>query len=91
VLGMSNDPQEKLKAWHSREQLNYDLLSDPGQEVIRQWEAGVTLLGVAKIPLTRRSCWVIDERGILVDMKVGISPEASVALALRALDAGAAD
>lgn len=87
---MSNDRQEKLKAWHSEQGLNYDLLSDPEQRVIREWEAGVSLLGVAKVPLTRRSCWVIDEEGILIDMKVGISPEASVALALRALEARAA-
>lgn len=88
---MSNDRPEKLKAWRSQQQLNYDLLSDPEQRVIREWEAGVSLLGVAQIPLTRRSCWVIDERGILIDMKVGISPEASVARALQALEAKAAN
>lgn len=87
MLGVSSDPPDKLKAWRTREQLNYDLLSDPQRRVIREWEAGVWLLGVAKLPLTRRSCWVIDERGILIDMKVGISPEASVRLALRALEA----
>ena len=86
---MSVDRPEKLKAWHSRLQLNYDLLSDPQQRVIREWEAGVSLLGVAQIPLTRRSCWVIDEQGILIDAQVGIGPEASVKRALAALgDAG---
>lgn len=90
VLGISNDRTGQLKAWHSRLQLNFDLLSDPKQRVIRAWEAGVSLLGVAKIPLTRRSCWVIDERGILIDLQVGIGPKESVARALRALNADAA-
>ena len=88
---MSSDPPDKLKAWRAREQLNYDLLSDPERRVIRAWEAGVSLLGVAQLPLTRRSCWVIDERGVVIDMKVGISPDASVRLALRALEANSRD
>lgn len=91
MLGISNDRPEQLKAWHSRQQLNYDLLSDPQQRVIREWEAGVSLFGLADLPLTRRSCWVIDERGVLIDVQIGIGPKESVARALRALDTHAAN
>jgi len=89
VLGISNDRPAQLKAWHSRLRPGYDLLSDPQQRVIRAWQAGVTLFGLASLPLTRRSCWVIDEQGRLVDMQIGISPADSVARALRVLDGDA--
>ena len=85
VLGVSTDRPEKLKAWRSSQKLNYDLLSDPQQRVIRQWQAGISLLGLANLPFARRSCWVIDEQGILIDMQIGISPDDSVQRALRAL------
>ena len=90
VLGLSSDRPEQLKAWHSRRRLGYDLLSDPQQRVIRQWQAGATLLGRINLPFARRSCWVIDEMGMLSDMQIGISPEDSVARALRALGGDAA-
>ena len=85
VPGVSTDRPEKLKAWRSSQQLNCDLLSDPQQRVIREWQAGISLPGLVNIPLARRSCRVIDEQGILIEMQVGIIPDDSVQLALRAL------
>lgn len=87
MLGVSRDRPEQLKAWHSRRQLGYDLLSDPQLRVIREWQAGISLLGLVNLPFARRSCWVIDEDGILLDMQVGIGPDESVKRALAVLDA----
>ena len=87
VLGVSADQPEKLRAWRRSRQLGYDLLSDPQQRVIREWEAGASLLGLVDLPFARRSCWVIDEAGVLIDLQVGISPDESVRRALAALDA----
>ncbi len=91
VFGLSTDQPAKLKSWHSQRQLGYDLLSDPQQRVIRAWQAGASLFGLINLPVARRSCWVIDEAGVLVDMQIGISPDESVARALRALNEDAAN
>ena len=91
VLGISTDQPAQLKSWHSARQLGYDLLSDPQQRVIREWQAGASLFGLINLPVARRSFWVIDEEGVLVDMQIGISPDESVARALRALDEAGAD
>lgn len=91
VLGLSTDQPAKLKSWHSRQGLGYDLLSDPQQRVIQAWQAGASLFGLINLPVARRSCWVIDEDGVLVDMQIGISPDESVARALRSLNENAAD
>ncbi len=90
VLGISTDQPAQLKSWHSECQLGYDLLSDPQQRVIRQWQAGASLFGLINLPVARRSFWVIDEEGLLVDMQISISPDESVAHALQALDRTAA-
>ena len=91
VLGLSTDQPAQLKSWHSDRQLGYDLLSDPQQHVIREWQAGASLFGLINLPVARRSFWVIDEEGVLVDMQISISPDESVARALLALDGAGAD
>jgi peroxiredoxin Q/BCP len=91
VLGISPDEPAALLKWKQEENLPYDLLSDPQQRVIRQWQAGASLFGLINLPVARRSFWVIDEEGVLVDMQIGISPDESVARALRALDGAGAD
>ena len=39
IYGVSNDYQDKHKAFHDRFHLTYDLLSDPDEEVIRKYGA----------------------------------------------------
>lgn len=85
VLGLSMDSPAELKEWHTQHNLQYDLLSDPNKQVISRLGAGDNvLLGIISMPGAKRSYWVIDADGTLVDMQVGISPKASVEKALTA-------
>jgi peroxiredoxin Q/BCP len=86
VLGISPDqPADQLK-WKAKENLPYDLLSDPDHTVLEAWGAwgeksmyGKTYWGVI------RSHWVIDENGVIEDAQIKISPQDSVAKAVAAL------
>ena len=84
VFGLSPDDQETLKKWKEAEKLPYDLLSDPDHKVLEAWGAwgektnfGNTYVGVI------RSHWVIDEKGVVADEKIQISPEKSVEKAVE--------
>ncbi len=86
VLGLSPDPPEALRKWKDKEQLPYDLLSDPEHKVLEAWGAwgekkmyGKSYMGVI------RSHWVIDENGVVVDAHIKVSPKDSVELATRFL------
>ena len=86
VLGLSPDKPEALRKWKDKENLPYDLLSDPEHEVLEAWGAwgekkmyGKSYMGVI------RSHWVIDEDGVVVDAHVKVSPKDSVALATKFL------
>ena len=84
VLGLSSDQPHALKRWHAEENLQYDLLSDPQQAVISEWNAGgMSILGIVRLPFARRSYWVIDEDGVLIDMQIGVGPRASVDKAFK--------
>ncbi|MFZ4815253.1 MAG: peroxiredoxin [Phototrophicaceae bacterium] len=87
VLGISDDPVDKLKDWHTAENFGYDLLSDEPHSILEAWGAwgektmyGKTYLG------TVRSHWVIDENGIILDEQISISPKKSVEQALIAIE-----
>lgn len=86
VLGISDDPVNKLKAWHEKEQFNFDLLSDPEHSVIEAWGAWgeKSMYGKAYMG-TIRSHWVIDEEGKVIDEQIKISPTNSVSQALKAV------
>lgn len=84
VLGISADSQKDLAKWKKKQNLPYDLLSDPEHQVLEQWGAwgeksmyGKTYMGII------RSHWVIDENGILSDEQIKISPEKSVEGAVK--------
>jgi peroxiredoxin Q/BCP len=86
ILGLSTDRPNELKRWHMAQKLQYDLLSDPKRAVIDEWNAGgKTLLGIVPLPTARRSYWVIDETGVIIDMKIDVGPQESVEKALKAL------
>ena len=86
ILGISADRPDQLKKWHTQHSLQYDLLSDPKQAVLDNWDAGGTsILGIVKVPFARRSYWVIDDAGTLIDMQIGVGPQASVSQAIAAL------
>ena len=86
VLGISPDKPEALRKWKDKENLPYDLLSDPEHKVLEAWGAwgekkmyGKSYMGVI------RSHWVIDENGVVADEHVKVSPKDSVALATKFL------
>ena len=86
VLGISPDQPDKLKQWKADRGLQYDLLSDPEHQTLDAWHAwGRSLLGIITIPRTRRSYWVMDENGVVIDVQVGVTPGNSVAHALAAV------
>jgi peroxiredoxin Q/BCP len=91
VLGISTDRPDELKRWHTAQNLSYDLLSDPKRMVIDQWNAGgMSILGIVSLPFAKRSYWVIDENGIVIDMQIGIAPGESVKKALKAVQSAEA-
>ncbi len=84
VLGISPDDPKAQKKWKDKENLPYDLLSDPEHSVLEAWGAwgeksmyGKKYMGVV------RSHWVIDENGVVIDAQVGVSPKKSVELAVK--------
>lgn len=87
VLGVSVDVPEALKRWKARLDLPYDLLSDPEMTMLHAWNADCSVLGLIKLPVAVRSVWVLDEQGVALEAQVGVSPQASVERALRALGA----
>ena len=87
VLGLSPDDPETLKRWKQEEKLPYDLLSDPDHKVLEAWGAwgekvnyGKTYFGVIC------SHWVIDEKGVVTDEQLKISPEKSVEKAVKVVE-----
>jgi len=92
VLGVSGDSPNTLRRWKQSKRLPYDLLSDPGHTMLAAWGAfGIPLFGLFRIPMIRRSYWVIDEHGTIVDMRSPIGPTQSVEHAIAALQAWQAD
>ena len=86
VLGISPDTPDKLTKWKQKEQLSYDLLSDPEHEILEAWNAwGEKSMYGNKYFGVIRSHWVIDEDGIVIDAQIKISPKNSVEKALKSL------
>ena len=85
VLGISPDAPEKQLAWKKQENLPYDLLSDEKHQVLAQWGAwGEKESFGKKSEGVIRSHWVIDEKGVLLDQKIGVKPLDSVEEAVKA-------
>ena len=93
VFGVSSDDAPTLAAWKRRQNLQYDLLSDPEHQMLEAWDAWGLDLKLFKLPIgATRSYWVIDEHGVLVDQQIGVRPQESVDKALAAVERlGAAD
>jgi peroxiredoxin Q/BCP len=86
VLGISPDKPDTLKRWKIENKLQYDLLSDLDHTVLHEWGAwGKPVLGIIKLRRANRSYWVLNEEGVVIDMRLGISPAQSITRALAAL------
>jgi peroxiredoxin Q/BCP len=88
ILGVSADPVNQIKKWHTGRKLQYDLLSDPDHVMLEPWGAwGIPLLGLIKVPIVNRSHWVVDADGVLVAQHINVAPGESAPQVLRALEA----
>jgi peroxiredoxin Q/BCP len=83
VVGVSPDKPGALKNWKAKENLSYDLLSDPDHQVAELYGVwgeksmyGRTYMGII------RSHFVIDGNGKFEDVQVKVSPKNSIARAL---------
>ena len=86
ILGISPDEPAALKKWQAKENLPYDLLSDPDHTTLEAWGAwGEKSMYGNKYMGVIRSHWVIDENGVVVDEQIKISPKDSVKKAVAAL------
>ncbi len=86
VLGLSPDEPAALKKWIGKENLPYDLLSDPNHGVLEAWQAwGEKSMYGKKYMGVIRSHWIIGEDGIILDAQVKISPKKSIEKALKFL------
>ena len=86
VIGVSPDPLDKLRKFRAKNALPFILLSDPDHEVAEMYGVwgekkmyGKSFWGII------RSHFVIDEKGLVVDARVKVSPKESVELAVEAL------
>ena len=86
VLGISPDAPAALRRWRVKEGLPYDLLSDPEHETLEGWGAwGERSMYGRKYIGVIRSHWLIDAKGRIAAVEVGVSPAKSVELATRLL------
>jgi thioredoxin-dependent peroxiredoxin len=87
VLGISPDEPKLLLKWKQKENLPYDLVSDPDHKVLEEWGVwGEKSMYGRKYMGVIRSHWVIDEQGVIVDGQIKISPKDSVAKAVGAVE-----
>jgi thioredoxin-dependent peroxiredoxin len=87
ILGVGIDSMDALREWQQNQQLPYDLLQDPDHRMLERWGAwGVfDIKNYLGFPPVKRSYWVLDEHGVLIDMRIGVTDKESVRLAVQAL------
>lgn len=89
VLGLSPDEPAALAKWIDKENLGYDLLSDPEHKVLEAWSAwGEKSMYGKKYMGVIRSHWIIGEDGTVLDEQLKVSPKKSIEKALKFLARG---
>jgi thioredoxin-dependent peroxiredoxin len=90
VLGVSPDPVDAIKKFHSGQSLNFTLLADPDRSVIERYGVwgekknyGKTYMGV------HRSTFIIDGDGTVAKVFPNVSPKTHDDVVLEALMAAA--
>lgn len=87
VLAVGTQPVAEMREWKIKKNLPYDVLSDPEKTMLQPWGVwGISLFGLATLPLAQRAYWVIDEAGRVIDAKVPVGPGDSVRRALQAVN-----
>jgi peroxiredoxin Q/BCP len=90
ILGVGTDNPHALRDWKQNQNLPYDLLQDPDHHMLEQWGAWgmFDIKNYLGFPPIKRAYWVVDEQGVLIDMRIGIADKESVRLAIQALEHG---
>jgi len=79
VLGLSPDKPKDLLKWKTKENLPYDLLSDPDHQALEAYGVwGEKSMYGRKYMGVIRSHWVIDENGVILDEQRNVKPADSV-------------
>ncbi len=87
IFGISPDSPEALARWRAQQGFPYQLLSDPDHEVADAYGVWGEKEYSGRIYTTIiRSHFVIDAEGKIADVQFDVSPEDSVARALRFLE-----
>jgi len=87
VLGISPDGEESHRKFKAKYNIPFVLLCDEDHAVAEAYGVwgekkfiGITAMGIL------RSHFVVDERGVLMDVQVNVKPEDSVAKALEVIE-----
>ncbi len=80
VLGVSDDPVERLGEFHREYGLNYDLLADPGSETAKRWGAwGLKTVNGVELTGALRSTVVVGADGTVRRAEYGVDAKGHVA------------
>ncbi|MBN7792987.1 thioredoxin-dependent thiol peroxidase [Microbacterium esteraromaticum] len=80
VLGVSRDTPEKLQAFRERDQLTFELLSDPDHSVHSAYAAWGEKMNYGKVVEgVIRSTFVIDEQGVITHAQYNVKATGHVA------------
>ncbi|NWF71162.1 MAG: peroxiredoxin [Chloroflexi bacterium] len=87
ILGVGADNPEALRQWKRNHHLPYDLLCDTDRRMLETWGAwgGFDVKQLIGFPPIKRSYWVIDENGVLLDQQIGVGARESMEHAVRKL------
>lgn len=84
VIGISPDPPAVLDKWRKKRDLPYTLLSDPNHAVAELYGVwGEKSMYGKKYMGIIRSHFVVDPAGTLEDVQIKVTPENSVAWAIK--------
>lgn len=88
VLGISADSVDSHIKFKQKYNFPFPLLSDPDRKVIQEYGAWGEKMNYGKKYMGLiRSHVLIDEKGKIADIRIGIKPDASVALAVEQVNA----
>ena len=86
IVGISASSVRALKAWHSKHNFPFDLLSDDDHKVLEAYGAwGHNIIGILELPFAKRSYWVLDANGIIRAQEFNVDPKKSIEASLQAV------
>jgi peroxiredoxin Q/BCP len=84
VLGISLDSVESHQKFCAKEGLSFKVLSDADHEVARRYGS---LMNIAVVKFAKRNTFIIDPRGVVAQVFIGVNPDKHSEEVLAALEA----